>query len=63
MSAQDISKTKINKSQGKYWIYKTEYYCPQCGRSEEFRERRYDPKPKKWGERNEEHERWDYCGI
>lgn len=53
----------INTSKPKFWIYKTIYYCPQCGREDEYRDRRYDPKPEKWGDRNNIIETWDGCGI
>ncbi len=47
----------------KYWYFITTYYCPMCGSTTEYRERRYTPKPKDWQDRHLEKESWDYCGV
>ena len=44
-----------------YWYFITVYYCPQCGRSRTYKDRRNGPKPIKWEDRHEEIEAWDYC--
>lgn len=63
MKARQLTLEEFKKEWYNYWIYKTSYYCPQCGRGHEYRERRYDPKPTKWEDRHKEIESWDYCGI
>lgn len=45
----------------KYWFFITIYYCPQCNRTQVYKERRYTPRPEKWEDRNEEIESWDSC--
>jgi hypothetical protein len=47
----------------KYWIYKTIYYCPLCGKEKIYRERRYTKKPKNFSYRQEWKESYDYCGV
>lgn len=45
------------------WYFVTEFYCPQCGSSDEYRERRYTPKPEDHRQRRTVREVWDYCGA
>ena len=45
----------------KYWIYRTTYYCPLCGKEKDYRERRYTKKPKHFSHRQELKEKYDYC--
>jgi len=45
----------------KYWIYRTTYYCPLCGKEKVFRERYYTKKPDNFNQRQEWIERYDYC--
>ena len=52
----------MNGKQRKYWIYKTEYYCPQCNNTTTYRERRYTKKPKDYNKRNIVIEAYDWCG-
>ena len=40
------------KGMGRYWYFITIYECVMGDRTEEFRERQYTPKPKKWGDRH-----------
>ena len=46
---------------GKYWYYTTWYYCPVCGKTDTYRERKYGYRPKLWKNRNKEIEDYDYC--
>ena len=46
----------------KYWYYITIYYCPQCNKTVEIRERKYTLRPDKWEERHEVKEQYDWCG-
>jgi len=36
----------------KYWYYTEIYTCVLCGRETKYKERRYTPKPKDYGDRN-----------
>jgi len=44
-----------------HWYFITVHYCPVCGFSEEFRERRYSSRPEKWEDRHEFKEMYDWC--
>lgn len=46
---------------GAYWYFITSEFCPQCGRTREWRERRYTPRPTEWWDRHQELEVWDGC--
>ena len=45
----------------KYWYFTYIDYCPQCGRSEITRERRYTPKPENQSDRVLEKDVYDWC--
>lgn len=45
----------------KYWIFKTTYYCPLCGREDVYRERMFTKKPKDHNKRSEWIDKYDYC--
>jgi len=47
----------------KYWIFKTIYYCPICGKEQIYRERKYTEKPNNYNLRYELIESYDYCDI
>jgi hypothetical protein len=55
--------TEANHSGHGCWYFVTEFYCPQCGHSDEYRERRYTTKPSDHLRRREIIEAWDYCGA
>jgi hypothetical protein len=38
---------------GKYWIFKTVYECPLCGKECTYQEKRYDKKPDDYNKRYE----------
>ena len=46
-----------------FWIYKTTYMCPLCGKEKVYRERKYDKKPKDWNLRQTLIEYYDYCDV
>lgn len=48
-------------NQRKHWYFITEYYCPLCGRSNVYKERRYDERPADWNARHNIIDAWDYC--
>jgi hypothetical protein len=41
------------KEKRKYWYFIYYEECVLCGRNEEFRERRYTPRPEKYEDRHE----------
>ena len=43
-------KVDKRKGKGRYWYFITIYDCVLCFGGEEYRERRYTPKPKTWEE-------------
>jgi predicted RNA-binding Zn-ribbon protein involved in translation (DUF1610 family) len=43
------------------WYFITEFYCPACGHTKAYRERKYTKKPKTWGLCHEVIEAWDGC--
>jgi len=45
----------------KHWYFITVYICPVCGREEEYRERRYTPRPENWEDRNKIIEEYNWC--
>lgn len=45
----------------RYWYRTTTVYCPQCGKTENIRERQYDERPKDYDARNTTVEQYDYC--
>lgn len=47
----------------KHWYFITIIYCPLCGHSIEYRERRYGAKPRAESKRGQFIEDWDGCGI
>ncbi len=47
----------------RHWYFITIHYCPQCGSSDESRERRHTPRPEKWEDRHATFDTWDYCGV
>ena len=47
----------------KYWIFKTVYYCPLCGKEKVYRERRYTKKPESFNKRQDWNEKYDYCEM
>ncbi len=49
------------QSPWKVWYFIYSNYCPICGRTDEWRERRYGPKPDKWEDRHQFSEVYDYC--
>lgn len=48
-------------TESRYWYRLTTYYCPICGKGEEYRERVYGEKPTDPYERYIRHEHYDYC--
>lgn len=44
-----------------YWLFITTDFCPQCGSTRTYRERRYTPRPERWEDRHEDNEVWDSC--
>jgi hypothetical protein len=56
-----IMKNSTLDTKREYWYFISIWYCPQCGRSTEVRERRYDKRPDKYEDRHEIVEAWDYC--
>jgi len=47
----------------KYWMYICHDECPVCGSGEDYRERRYTKKPKKWEERHKFGVAYDWCNM
>jgi len=47
----------------RYWYFITEDYCPLCGRTQAWRERRYTKRPKLWKNRHRFTEAYDGCGY
>ena len=45
----------------KFWYYFIHYECPQCGRLDEHKERRYTKKPKNGAKRHEYRQEWCSC--
>lgn len=44
-----------------HWYFISTIYCPLCGRTETYRERRHTPRPDDYNDRHEFLERYDYC--
>ena len=44
---------KKKNKKGKYWYYISYHECQLCGAGEEYRDRRYTPKPKDPAKRRE----------
>lgn len=45
----------------KYWFFITDCYCPQCGRTQKYYEKKLTPRPEKFEDRHEEIEAYDHC--
>jgi hypothetical protein len=48
-----VEEADKRKGKGRYWYFITIYECVLCFAEEEYRERRYTPRPKEWGDRHE----------
>lgn len=59
MTEQPTRRRKIKK----HWYFVSIDYCPQCGRSKEYRERRYGRKPKCYDQCHSYEEHWDHCDM
>ena len=44
-----------------YWYFIRIVECPVCGRDEEYRERRYTPRPDDANERHSYEQHYDWC--
>lgn len=53
----------MKRKDKRYWYFFTHIECPQCGRLEDIKERRYTKKPRNGMKRHKYEQRWDYCGI
>jgi hypothetical protein len=47
--------------QATHWYFIYSDFCPACGATKETRERRFTPRPKKWQDRHQQTESYDYC--
>lgn len=47
----------------RHWYFITIHECPACGGTKEYRERRFDRRPKAWEKRHRFVDVWDYCDL
>ena len=45
----------------KHWYFIDEDYCPICGGSKVYRERKYTERPERYEDRHDFEEVYDYC--
>ena len=51
----------MRRAIARHWYFVYADYCPICTGMKEIRERRLTPRPKKWEDRHETQETYDYC--
>lgn len=48
-------------SKPSHWYFISIFRCPVCGSEEEYRSRRFDPRPDDWYARHEFIDHYDWC--
>lgn len=49
-------------AKGAHWYFIYCHECPLCGKTDEYRERRYTPRPAEYEDRHEFEVMYDNCG-